>query len=100
MQSTDARALIMTNSISQSSGRGRCISSVTGFLAFTLVAVSGVTGAMAQGCNLSGAVGSQTDVSTTQALELIRDRRMQIAWACPAGSAPSADGTCMAVSGS
>ena len=52
------------------------------------------TGAIAQGCGLAGATGSM-DTSTSQSLELIRDRRMQVAQSCPAGTMPSATGMCV-----
>jgi outer membrane autotransporter protein len=52
------------------------------------------TDARAQGCGLGGAV-SAADTSTSQTLELIRDRRIQVAQSCPAGTAPSASGMCV-----
>jgi len=43
-------------------------------------------------CVVAGLSGSPSDASTSQALELIRDRRMQVAQSCPAGTVPSAAG--------
>lgn len=61
--------------------------------------VSGITSAQAA-CVASAAAASQTDASTSQALEAVRDRRMQVAQSCPAGSAPGANGMCVPVAGS
>ncbi len=66
-------------------------------LAFTACAVLAPTGVRAQGCGAAGAVGA-TDTSTSQTLELIRDRRLQVAQSCPAGTTPSASGMCVPMS--
>jgi len=49
-------------------------------------------------CTVAGLTGS-ADASTTQALETIRDRRMQVAQSCPAGTMPSASGMCVPIAG-
>src|SRR5690349_5867259 len=66
-------------------------------MAFAAYSIAGIVNAQAQ-CAGSGGANSATDASTAQTLELIRDRRMQVAQSCPAGTAPSAGGACVAIS--
>src|SRR5262245_38207735 len=65
-------------------------------LALTLCVGLAATQALAQ-CN-AGLVGP-SDVSTAQTLEAIRDRRLQVAQSCPAGTMPSASGMCVPTGG-
>src|SRR5882672_4311707 len=85
----------MDNAIRRSPQVGRRVLNIAvSSLALAAYAALGVTAAQAQ-CAASGGANSATDASTSQALELIRDRRMQVAQSCPAGSAPSAGGACV-----
>ena len=68
-----------------------------GCLALAMYAGMCATIAHAQ-CTVAGLTGS-ADASTTQALETIRDRRMQVAQSCPAGTTPSASGMCVPMAG-
>ena len=68
-----------------------------GCLALAMYAGMCATIAQAQ-CMVAGLTGS-ADASTTQALETIRDRRMQVAQSCPPGTMPSAGGMCVPIAG-
>ena len=68
-----------------------------GCLALIAIAAMSATAAYAQ-CNVAGLVGS-SDASTTQSLESIRDRRMQVAQTCPPGMMASAGGMCVPMAG-
>ena len=68
-----------------------------GCLAFIAIMGLSTTAAYAQ-CNVASLVGS-SDASTTQALESIRDRRMQVAQTCPPGTMASAGGMCVPMAG-
>ena len=68
-----------------------------GCLALAMYAGMCATIAQAQ-CVVAGLTGS-ADASTTQALETIRDRRMQVAQSCPPGTMPSAGGMCVPMAG-
>ena len=64
-----------------------------------LIAIIGLSTAAAYAqCSVAGLMGS-SDASTTQALESIRDRRMQVAQTCPPGTMASAGGMCVPMAG-
>jgi outer membrane autotransporter protein len=90
---------MMLNAIRRSPQGMRALHITVSCLAFAAYSVSGTASAQAQ-CTASGALGSAGDASTSQALEVVRDRRMQVAQSCPAGTAPGANGMCMPVAGS
>ena len=68
-----------------------------GCLALAVYAGICTTVARAQ-CTVAGLTNS-SDASTTQSLEAIRDRRMQVAQSCPAGTMASATGMCVPMAG-
>ncbi len=90
---------MMLNAIQRSPQGMRALHIAVSCLAFAAYSVSGIVSAHAQ-CAASGALGSAGDASASQALEVVRDRRMQVAQSCPAGTAPGANGMCMPVAGS
>jgi hypothetical protein len=67
------------------------------YLAVPLCVGLPATQGLAQGCN-AGLVGP-SDMSTSQVMETIRDRRLQVAQSCPAGTMPSASGMCVPTGG-
>jgi hypothetical protein len=76
---------------------GRFISNITvGCVALATVSALGTSSVYAQ-CAASGSTqsASATDASTSQALELMRDRRIQVAEGCPSGSYLAASGMCI-----
>src|SRR5205085_7456534 len=91
---------MMHNAIRRSPRAGmRALHVTVSCVALATYSVSGITSAQAA-CVASAAAASQTDASTSQALEAVRDRRMQVAQSCPAGSTPGANGMCVPVAGS
>jgi hypothetical protein len=90
---------MMLNAIQRWPQGMRALHITVSCLAFATYSVSGISSAQAQ-CAASGALGSAGDASASQALEVVRDRRMQVAQSCPAGTAPGANGMCMPVAGS
>jgi hypothetical protein len=100
MQSTGIqRKHMMLTAIRRSPQGMRALHTTVSCLAFAAYSVSGIMSAQAQ-CAASGALGSAGDASTSQALEVVRDRRMQVAQSCPAGSTPGPGGMCTPVAGS
>jgi hypothetical protein len=100
MQSTGIqRKHMMITAIRRSPQGMRALHTTVSCLAFAAYSVSGIMSAQAQ-CAASGALGSAGDASTSQALEVVRDRRMQVAQSCPAGSTPGPGGMCTPVAGS
>ena len=93
------REHMMLNAIQRSPQGMRALHITVSCLAFAAYSVSGIVSAHAQ-CAASGALGSAGDASASQALEVVRDRRMQVAQSCPAGSTPGPDGMCTPVAGS
>jgi hypothetical protein len=88
----------MAHATRPASQHGRRVAhAVVSTLALATYSVAGIVSAQAQ-CAGSGGSNAATDASTAQTLELIRDRRMQVAQSCPAGTAPSASGACVAIS--
>jgi hypothetical protein len=88
----------MQGQIRQSSRAGKRATRIMGtWVVHAALAVAASGAAHAQ-CAVAGLQTASTDLSTSQALELIRDRRMQVAVSCPAGSMPSAAGGCVPVS--
>jgi hypothetical protein len=90
---------MMLTAIRRSPQGMRALHTTVSCLAFAAYSVSGIMSAQAQ-CAASGALGSAGDASTSQALEVVRDRRMQVAQSCPAGSTPGPGGMCTPVAGS
>jgi outer membrane autotransporter protein len=64
----------------------------------TLAMCAGIATVARAQCTVAGLTNS-ADASTTQALETIRDRRMQVAQSCPAGTMASATGMCVPMAG-
>ena len=69
---------MMLTAIRRSPQGMRALHTTVSCLAFAAYSVSGIMSAQAQ-CAASGALGSAGDASTSQALEVVRDRRMQVA---------------------
>ena len=82
----------------QTSRAGKRTTRIMGTWVAHLALAALASGSAQAACVVAGLQGSSTDLSTSQALELIRDRRMQVAVSCPAGSMPSAAGGCVPVS--